>query len=161
MFRPARVHQEINAIVGGDFIVMVALRTDLKVGFEILLPERFLAPVAFDPQAFRNHPAFIGGLHRLSLALEPAHKRLLTIQEVPLLLGEVTEKREAFCLPPSGPWTATPPTRRRARRERPYSREPQAEGAVYDRPGFFVQSRSSAQRAKRHSIPVLSGYRPY
>ena len=29
----------------------------------------------------------------------------------------------------------------RALIERPYSREPQAVGAVYDRPGFFVQSR--------------------
>ena len=28
----------------------------------------------------------------------------------------------------------------RALIERPYSREPQAVGAVYDRPGFFVQS---------------------
>jgi hypothetical protein len=32
----------------------------------------------------------------------------------------------------------------RALIERPYSREPQAVGAVYDRPGFFVQSPSMA-----------------
>src|SRR2546427_1812630 len=33
----------------------------------------------------------------------------------------------------------------RALIERPYSREPQVVGAVYDRPGFFVQSPSPVQ----------------
>jgi hypothetical protein len=40
----------------------------------------------------------------------------------------------------------------RALIERPYSREPQAVGAVYDRPGFFVESRSqeSPSPAEKH-----------
>src|SRR6266571_3871637 len=33
--------------------------------------------------------------------------------------------------------------------ERPYSREPQAVGAVYDRPGFFVQSREEGNSPRR------------
>src|SRR5947207_15619946 len=37
----------------------------------------------------------------------------------------------------------------RALIERPYSREPQAVGAVYDRPGFFVQSPSEHKAFKR------------
>ena len=54
----------------------------------------------------------------------------------------------------------------RALIERPYSREPQAVGAVYDRPGFFVQSRSdqvTTQRAtavtsaSAYDYNVLSG----
>src|SRR2546428_11463151 len=40
----------------------------------------------------------------------------------------------------------------RALIERPYSREPQAVGAVYDRPGFFVQSRGNRD-AGRESTP--------
>src|SRR2546426_8148565 len=39
----------------------------------------------------------------------------------------------------------------RALIERPYSREPQAVGAVYDRPGFFVQSPTSAPPLERLS----------
>ena len=64
--------------------MIVALRTDLKVCFQILLPERVFASAAFNPQAFRNDTAFIRGLHRFFLALEPCHKRFLTIQELRL-----------------------------------------------------------------------------
>src|SRR5437016_5546702 len=39
----------------------------------------------------------------------------------------------------------------RALIERPYSYAPQAVGAVYDRPGFFVQSPSSARRGMLYS----------
>src|SRR5437870_11347019 len=43
----------------------------------------------------------------------------------------------------------------RALIERPYSCAPQAVGAVYDRPGFFVQS-PKAQKG-RHILPPLLG----
>jgi len=42
----------------------------------------------------------------------------------------------------------------RALIERPYSREPQAVGAVYDRPGFFVQSRFYPSGAFT-SLPII------
>src|SRR5437667_878839 len=49
----------------------------------------------------------------------------------------------------------------RALIERPYSREPQAVGAVYDRPGFFVQSRSrvSTDNGEMKSPQEKSYYR--
>jgi hypothetical protein len=43
-------------------------------------------------QPLRKDATFIGGFHGLFFALEPGHKRLLTIQEVPLLLGEAGAK---------------------------------------------------------------------
>src|SRR5438093_13724302 len=54
---PAGIHQKVNAIVGGNLVVVVALWTDLKVPFEIFLPKRILAAVALDPPPFRKHPA--------------------------------------------------------------------------------------------------------
>src|SRR5436309_6279235 len=43
----------------------------------------------------------------------------------------------------------------RALIERPYSCAPQAVGAVYDRPGFFVQSPSSQRRGMLSSLPFV------
>ena len=54
MLGPARIHQEINAFVGRDFVVIAALRANLEIAFKILLPKRFLAAAALDPQAFSN-----------------------------------------------------------------------------------------------------------
>src|SRR3989442_12810487 len=45
----------------------------------------------------------------------------------------------------------------RALIERPYSREPQAVGAVYDRPGFFVQSPSMANGGGYEAVCDFSG----
>ena len=71
---PAGIHQKVDAIVGGNLVVVVALWTDLQVPFEIFLPKRILAAVAFDPQPFRKNAALIRSFYRLLLALEPGHK---------------------------------------------------------------------------------------
>ncbi len=74
---PAGIHQKVNAIVGANLVVVVALWTDLKVPFEIFLPKRILAAVALDPQSFRKNAALIRSFYRLLLALEPGHKRVI------------------------------------------------------------------------------------
>src|SRR6266850_230940 len=52
----------------------------------------------------------------------------------------------------------------RALIERPYSRGPQAVGAVYDRPGFFVQSPllvRRGMRAPRHAVNSFTPSQPW
>ena len=63
----------MDSIECRDFVVIVALRTDLAVHFEILLPQRLLAAVALDPQPLGHDAPLIRRFHRLSLALEPGH----------------------------------------------------------------------------------------
>src|ERR1051326_2575287 len=77
MLGPTRIHQKVDPLVGRDFVVMTALRTDLKVAFELFFPQRFLAATALDPQTFRDDTPFVRRFHRLLLALKPAHRRFI------------------------------------------------------------------------------------
>jgi hypothetical protein len=59
--------------------------------------------------------------------------------------GVLSWGRESLSL-----WGLCTKKKSRALIERPYSREPNAVGAVYDRPGFFVQSPSGRGRGEGH-----------
>src|SRR5262249_3206654 len=71
---PAGIHQNVNTVVSRDFVVIAALRADMKISFEVLLPKRFLASAAFNPQPFRYYSALVRCFDRLFFTLEPRHR---------------------------------------------------------------------------------------
>src|SRR5262249_9703963 len=74
LLRPTIVQKRIQALDRADLVMVAALRTNLHVCGEILLPKRLLATSAFDPQAFSPNDARVfGRLHRLFLSFEPSH----------------------------------------------------------------------------------------
>ena len=58
---PAFVEQKIEPFVGGDLVVESALRADIDVGFEILLPDGLFAAVALDPKPLGQYPPIFVG----------------------------------------------------------------------------------------------------
>src|SRR5262249_50045133 len=53
---------------------VAALQADLKVAFQVLLPEGLFTSETLDPEAFGYDPLLLGNLDRLLLALEPRHR---------------------------------------------------------------------------------------
>src|SRR5439155_25825482 len=49
MLGPALIQKQVQPLIGSNFVVMVALWTDLKIGLKVLFPERLLAAVSFNP----------------------------------------------------------------------------------------------------------------
>ena len=71
---PSAIHKQINPLIRRNFVVVAALRTNLKIALEVFFPEWFFAAAAFDPKTLRDDTFLVHGLHRSLLAFKPCHK---------------------------------------------------------------------------------------
>ena len=70
----AGVQQHIDALAGADLEVMAAVRTDLQVGFEVGVEDRFAALRTLGPQTFGANLVVGGRDDLVVIALEPGHR---------------------------------------------------------------------------------------
>src|SRR5262249_47010584 len=73
-FDAAFVQKQQQALAGIEAEVIVALRANVEIVFQLFFPDDLPAALALHPQAFRAHTLIFRGLDLTGLPLKPSQK---------------------------------------------------------------------------------------